>query len=193
LERATTWPTAATLSRGPHDARLLPVKNPHALEAKPPAALQTPMPWSGAHTRLACRLGRPARALRTALGETPRAARETRALPGTTGEAGLQRPRPAFSAAFAPAQALQHAHAAVFCGGELERHDWLPPTIPLLSRPTLPAVLAHDALHDHQAEAGAAGLGRVVGLEEPHQVLRLDASAGVAEKQVHVRRRRYAS
>jgi hypothetical protein len=37
--------------------------------------------WSGERTRLACRLGRLARAIRTVLGETP-AARETRALPG---------------------------------------------------------------------------------------------------------------
>jgi hypothetical protein len=40
--------------------------------------------WSGEHTRLACRLGRLARAIRTALGGTPSAARETRALPGPT-------------------------------------------------------------------------------------------------------------
>jgi hypothetical protein len=41
-----------------------------------------PIGWSGEHTRPACRLGRLARAIRTALGETPRAARGTRALPG---------------------------------------------------------------------------------------------------------------
>jgi hypothetical protein len=37
---------------------------------------------SGEHMRLACGLGRLARAFRTAFGETPKAARETRALPG---------------------------------------------------------------------------------------------------------------
>ena len=57
-----------------------------ALQVKIPGAssgaLQKMHARSGEHTRLACRLGRLARAIRTALGGTPRAARGTRALPG---------------------------------------------------------------------------------------------------------------
>src|ERR1035437_10342511 len=41
-------------------------------------------PWSGEHTRPACRFGRLARTIRTALGGTPRAAGGTPALPGPT-------------------------------------------------------------------------------------------------------------
>src|SRR3954469_5380274 len=70
------------------------------------------------------------------------------------------------------ASAPQHPHAAILAG-KLQRHDGADAFLALES--DLSAVLAHDALHDHQAEAVAAGFRRVVGLKHPHEILLLDA------------------
>jgi hypothetical protein len=46
-------------------------------------------------------------------------------------------------------------------------------------------VLLNHLLHEGQPEAGAALLGRVEGVEDPPQVLRRDAAAGVAHQHLH--------
>ena len=83
----------------------------------------------------------------------------------------------------------EHADAAVLAG-EAEGHDGADAFLAL--DPDLPAVLAEDALDDHQAEPVAFGLRGVVGLEELEEVFLADAAAGVAEDhgdKVVVRRR----
>ena len=50
----------------------------------------------------------------------------------------------------------------------------------------LPAVIAHDPLHDHQAEPVAANLSRVIRLKQADQILLLDARTRVTEQEINV-------
>ena len=77
--------------------------------------------------------------------------------------------------------ALKHADPSVL-SGKLKGHDRPHPRLAFDAH--LAAMRAHDPLHDHQAQPVPAGLGRVVGLKELHQVLLADSAAAVPEKEV---------
>src|SRR4051812_38712062 len=95
-------------------------------------------------------------------------------------------PRKATRQSFAPPDRaalliFQHPHAAVLAR-KLQGDDGGDAFLSFQA--DLTAVLAHDPLRDHQAEPVPARLGGVIRLEEPHNVLLLDAAARIAEQQV---------
>ena len=105
------------------------------------------------------------------------ATRESRSFP-----VGLVGPRPPrLSESRLRQPAAEHPDPAVLAR-ELQGDDGPLPLAALDA--DLAAVEAHDPLDDHEAEAVAARLRRVVGLEEPDQVLLADPRAAVAEEEV---------
>src|SRR4051812_7992197 len=76
----------------------------------------------------------------------------------------------------------EHPHPAVFLR-KLKSNDRADAFFAL--NPDLAAVLAKDALNDHQTEAVTTWFSRVIGLKDSHEIFLFDSATRVTEKQIH--------